>query len=107
MCIRDSLRMAQALAVATGQPQEVRVEPAAQAWSGPRGRGRTLPAGMQLAFVGVRQVQPADGVGAIRFFPEGGSTGGRVRVQHGSAAWDVDVAWLTGEVRMHAAGGAR
>lgn len=105
--IAAGLRMAQALAVATGQPQEVQVEPAAEAWSGPRGRGRTLPRGMALAFVGAREVQPAEGIGTIRFFPEGGSTGGRVRVQQGTAAWDVDVAWLTGEVRMHRVGTVR
>lgn len=105
--IAAGLRMAQALAVATGESQEVEVKPTAHAWSGPRGRGRVLPAGMDLVFTGAREAQPAEDVGAIRFFPEGGSTGGRVQVRKGNAAWNVDVAWLTAEVSVRRAGASR
>lgn len=105
--IAAGLRMAQALAISSGQPQEVQVTPATHAWRGPHGRGRTLPAGMELVFTGAREAQPSAEVGAIRFFPQGGSTGGRVRVLQGDAGWDVDVAWLTGEVRLRRMGEAR
>lgn len=107
--IAAGLRMAQALAAASGQPQEVQVRPAAHAWTDPRGRARELPAGIALEFTGAREVQPSADTGAIRFFPGGGSTGGRITVRRESAAWDVDVAWLTGEVsiRRGAAGAAR
>jgi len=37
---------------------------------------------------------------AVRFFPEGASTGGRIVIKRGEAAWRVDVAWLTGEVTL-------
>ena len=40
------------------------------------------------------------GEGAILFFPDGGSTGGRVTLSAGTAAWSADVAWLTGETRL-------
>ena len=40
------------------------------------------------------------GVGAILFFPDGASTGGRVQHSAKKAAWNVDVAWLTGEVQV-------
>ena len=39
-------------------------------------------------------------MGAIVFFPDGGATGGRVQLQAKRAAWNVDVAWLTGEVKV-------
>ena len=33
------------------------------------------------------------------------TTGGRVRISRDTAAWDVDVKWLTGEVRLSRAAG--
>ena len=44
--------------------------------------------------------------GAIRFFPDGSSTGGRVTISSGEGAdrygYQVGVTWLTGRVRMAA-----
>ena len=39
-------------------------------------------------------------VGAIRFFPDGGSNGGRVTVASGERKYEVDVDWLTGRVAI-------
>ena len=41
--------------------------------------------------------------GAVLFFGDGASTGGRIQLSHGRAAWNVDVAWLTGDVALHRA----
>ncbi len=38
--------------------------------------------------------------GAIRFFPDGSSTGGRVTVASGERKFLVDVDWLTGKVSI-------
>jgi len=38
--------------------------------------------------------------GAIRFFPDGGSNGGRITVASGERKFDVDVDWLTGRVAI-------
>ena len=38
--------------------------------------------------------------GSIRFFPDGGSNGGRVTVSSGERKYDVDVDWLTGRVAI-------
>jgi len=38
--------------------------------------------------------------GAIRFFPDGSSTGGRITLSNGNLTQHVDVAWLTGRVRL-------
>ena len=38
--------------------------------------------------------------GAIRFFPDGSSTGGRVTLMVGERSYAVDVDWLTGRVRV-------
>lgn len=39
-------------------------------------------------------------VGAIRFFPDGGSTGGRITVTSHDRKYDVDINWLTGQVAI-------
>ena len=38
--------------------------------------------------------------GAIRFFPDGGSNGGRITVAAGERKYEVDVDWLTGRVAI-------
>jgi general secretion pathway protein H len=39
-------------------------------------------------------------VGAIRFFPDGGSNGGRITLAAGERKFDIDVDWLTGRVAI-------
>lgn len=41
-----------------------------------------------------------DKVGAIRFFADGGSNGGRITLAAGERKFDVDVDWLTGRVAI-------
>lgn len=36
--------------------------------------------------------------GSIRFFPDGGSTGGRITLTANARNYDVDINWLTGQV---------
>jgi general secretion pathway protein H len=38
--------------------------------------------------------------GAIRFFPDGGSNGGRITIAAGERKFEVDVDWLTGRVAI-------
>ena len=41
-----------------------------------------------------------DRTGAIRFFADGGSNGGRITLAAGERKYDVDVDWLTGRVAI-------
>ncbi len=41
-----------------------------------------------------------DNVGAIRFFADGGSNGGRITLAAGERKFNVDVDWLTGRVAI-------
>jgi general secretion pathway protein H len=41
-----------------------------------------------------------DRVGAIRFYPDGGSNGGRVTLASGARKYDIDIDWLTGRVAI-------
>ena len=40
-------------------------------------------------------------IGSIRFFPDGGSNGGRITVASGERKFEVDVDWLTGRVAIY------
>lgn len=98
--IAANLRYTRAQAIATGVPQHFTIDPRGHAWRAPNGRHGTIPAALDVNFIGARQAQPEAGVGAILFFDDGASTGGRIQLASGRAAWNVDVAWLTGEVTL-------
>lgn len=59
-----------------------------------------LPEGMEIQLTTARSETVSDTVGGIRFFPDGGSTGGRVDLLVNEREYSVDVAWLTGEASL-------
>jgi general secretion pathway protein H len=62
------------------------------------GRARQLPMELELGLTTARSELEGDGVGGVRFFADGSSTGARIRVGARSTLWLVDVDWLTGSV---------
>lgn len=60
----------------------------------------SLPEGFEMRLVTAAQEQLGDGKGAIRFFPDGSSGGGVIRLLRERREWQVEVAWLTGEIRL-------
>ncbi|MBS7457779.1 type II secretion system protein XpsH [Coralloluteibacterium stylophorae] len=103
--VAAQLRFARARAIVSGQAQDFVVDPQARRWQGAEGRSGELPDGFDIVATGAREVQPTEGVAAIRFFPDGSATGGRIELVRGEARWRIDIAWLTGEVRLAAAAG--
>lgn len=99
--IASELRFARAQAIATGTVQRFTVVPDKRAWTGAKDHDGELPSSLDVKFIGVRQVQEKRGEGVILFFEDGASTGGRIQLKHERAVWNVDVAWLTGEVSLH------
>lgn len=98
--VAAQLRFTRAQAIATGQPQRFSIDPRAHAWTAPKQRSGQIHPSLGIVFIGARETQPARGVGAIVFFADGASTGGRVQLSAKRAAWNVDVKWLTGEVTL-------
>jgi general secretion pathway protein H len=41
-----------------------------------------------------------DTTGSIRFYPDGGSNGGRITIAAGERKYEIDVDWLTGRVTI-------
>ncbi|HZH44614.1 MAG TPA: GspH/FimT family pseudopilin [Lysobacter sp.] len=105
--IAAQLRYTRTHAIATGQPQRFTVDPDAHRWAAANGRRGEIPEAVRVRFIGARELQPRVGEGAIVFFADGASSGGRVHLQSGNAAWQVDVGWVTGEVRLQRAEAAR
>ena len=98
--IASNLRYTRAEAIQTGKSQRFVIDPRAHTWQAPRSHHGDIPAKLGVAFFGAREVQPAAGVGAIQFFPDGAATGGRIQLTSGTAVWNVDVTWLTGQVEI-------
>jgi general secretion pathway protein H len=101
--VSAALRFTRTHAIATGRPQRFTLDPAKRTWAAPMGRRGDIPPSLRITFTAAREVQPRRGEGAIVFFPDGASTGGRVQLAARRAAWNVDVAWLTGEVKLRRA----
>ncbi len=63
-------------------------------------RAYALPKAVELKlFTAQRDLIDAKS-GAIRFFPDGGSNGGRVTIASGERKFEIDVDWLTGRVAI-------
>ena len=63
-------------------------------------REHALPSKVDLKLFTAQNDLVSENVGAIRFYPDGGSNGGRITVASGPRKFDVDVDWLTGRVAI-------
>lgn len=67
-----------------------------------RAKNFSLPNKIDLTLFTAESEITGEGRGAIRFFPDGSSTGGRVTLEIGQKKRLVDVNWLTGQVTVRA-----
>lgn len=65
-------------------------------------RNGKLPEGLNLKLEAAEREMLSDQAGAVRFFPDGSSTGGRIILARDGAGYQVGVQWLTGRIRMAA-----
>jgi len=59
-----------------------------------------LPEGMNVELNTARSELTSESAGGIRFYPDGGSTGGNVRLEANGRVYQVNVTWLTGEASL-------
>jgi general secretion pathway protein H len=59
-----------------------------------------LPRDVELKLVTAQKDLVDQTVGSIRFFPDGGSNGGRITIASGERKYEVDVDWLTGRIAI-------
>jgi len=96
----NELRHARAQAIASGQAQLFELNPAARTWTTGSGRYGQWSDALSVRFTGARELQPDAQTGRIVFFADGTSSGGRIELARGSVLRRIEVAWLTGEVRV-------
>ena len=61
---------------------------------------RQLPKDLEIKLYTAQTEVTSERRGAIRFYPDGSSTGGRITVATGERKYLVDVDWLTGRVSI-------
>ena len=99
--IAAGLRLARSQAIAQRTEATLELDVAARAFRVlPDTRVHSMPEGIELKLYTAQRDLISDQVGAVRFFPDGGSTGGRITLAAGERKFDVDVDWLTGRVSI-------
>jgi general secretion pathway protein H len=99
--VAAGLRLARSEALATRKETRVVLDLEQRSFAVERdARSHTLPRQIELKLFTAQSDLVSDKVGAIRFFPDGGSNGGRVTLAVGERKYNVDVDWLTGRVAI-------
>ncbi|CAN5268735.1 GspH/FimT family pseudopilin [soil metagenome] len=105
--IAAQLRYTRARAISTGTAQVFVLDTRTRAWRAPDRHHGEVPASIQVVATAAKGEQEGDQTAVVRFFPEGAATGGRFVLRRDRAAWQIDIEWLTGEVRVTRAGAGR
>lgn len=95
------LRLARNTAVASGRETTLSVDVSGRQISlNDRIRHLALPGDAVISLTTAGAEKMSGTAGAIRFFPDGSSTGGRVTLEHGASRYRIDVNWITGAVAL-------
>jgi len=60
----------------------------------------TIPDTIALTVVTAQDEMEGAGLAKIRFFPDGSSSGGRIKLEKNSVNWQIDINWLTGQIEL-------
>ncbi|MBL8242974.1 MAG: GspH/FimT family pseudopilin [Rhodanobacteraceae bacterium] len=97
-----ALRYTRSQAILHREEKYLEVDLEAKTYLAPGRPAVELPESMELKLLTARSETSSAKVGRIRFFADGGSTGGRVTLISGAGGreWKVNVSWLTGEIEL-------
>lgn len=96
-----ALRQARSEAMATRRETMVSIDLEGRRFAvGNATRARDLPPEIEIKLFTAQMDIVNEKVGGIRFYPDGGSNGGRVTLAAGERKYEVDVDWLTGRVSI-------
>lgn len=82
------------------QQKTFQVDADALTWTAADRSAVKLPEGLEITLETARSEMTGENAGGIRFYPDGASTGGSVRLLAGEREWTIIVSWLTGEVSI-------
>lgn len=95
-----ALRYTRGQAIVKREPQALAVDVDGRRYRAPGKKWVELPKEMEIKILTARSELEGEGIGRIRFYPDGASTGGNIELFRGEATWRIDVNWLTGEVTL-------
>ena len=95
-----SLRYTRARAIIDKAEKVFEVNTENRSFQAPGRKQINLPEGVDITVTTARSEITSEDVAGIRFFPDGGSTGGHIELIVNEREYRINVAWLTGETRM-------
>jgi general secretion pathway protein H len=95
-----SLRYTRARAIIDKSEKVFLVNTEERSYQAPGRDQINLPEGVDITVTTARSEITAEDAAGIRFFPDGGSTGGHIELIVNDREYRVNVAWLTGETKM-------
>ncbi len=95
-----AMRYTRGQAIVTRSPQALELNVDDRTYTAPKRPAKKLPDEIFMKVLTADSDIDDRAIGRIRFFPDGSSTGGRVTLLWDEREWRVEVAWLTGEVRL-------
>ena len=95
--VAANLRYTRTQAILQKTEQVFLVDADAKTFQAPKRELVELPEEMNVALTTARSELTGENAGGIRFYPDGGSTGGFVELESDNRIYKVSVAWLTGE----------
>jgi len=101
----SSLRYTRARAIIDKKEQVFQVDTENRSYQAPGRKMVELPKGVDVTVTTARSEITAEDTAGIRFFPDGGSTGGHIELTVNGREYRVNVAWLTGETQLERAEG--
>ncbi len=100
------LRLSRSEAIAQNRERALMFDVARRRiWQPESGRSVTFGSTTSLTLVTLADQVAGSTHGAMKFYPDGSSSGGRVTLSNGSQQIQLDVDWLTSVVRQSAGGG--
>ena len=95
-----ALRYTRGQAIVKHEAQTLSVDVDKRRYRAPNKKWVELPKDMTMKLFTARSELEEEGIGRIRFFPDGSSTGGHIDLLRDDATWRIEVLWLTGEVSL-------
>jgi general secretion pathway protein H len=95
-----SLRYTRARAIIDKEEKVFEVNTENRSYQAPGRKLIELPEGVDVTITTARSEFTSESVSGIRFFPDGGSTGGHIELMVNDREYRVNIAWLTGEAKM-------
>ncbi len=95
-----ALRYTRSQAVVKHEQQRLMINVKEKSYQAPGKPKVILPEGMELKVFAAESEVPSEDSAGFRFFSDGSSTGGRVTLIYDERFWRINVAWLTGEIRL-------